>query len=90
MARGLSRDLRRVIGGLRGVHEDELVELRSLRERYARQLEHYQEIPGGEHPPPVRDPGQAAALEDAWRVCQAAYCVWRGTYDRWEALRRGH
>jgi len=71
------------------VHDDEVVELRSLRERYRRQLEHYRAFPGIECPPPVQDPAKAVALEAAWRAVQGAYHVWRDAYERWDDLRKG-
>ena len=88
MATGLNRDLRMVMRGLREGHEGELVELRSLRERYLRQIEHYRAGPVSAALAPAADPARAAALEAAWRATQAAYGVWRDTYERWEAMRQ--
>ena len=85
---GVGRNFRMGIRGKRGMHEDELVELRSLRERYLRQIELYQEGPVSAALAPGPDPALAAALEAAWRATQAAYSVWRDTYEKWDALRK--
>ena len=86
----LSFDLRTVVRGVRQTQAADLVELRSLRDRYRRQIEYYRDIPGGECPPAVDgDAAQAAALETAWQACQGAYRAWQAAYERWEALRTG-